>query len=145
MTILFLCEFPILFSTVKLKLGYTLFPIYPQIKNFDFEMFVLGCVYFQVLPNSWKRRKIEIFEKPRLHLQIFSNSQKSLKIKIFVQLTSYFIKWWGWSSSTTCGVREEEPKANLWLNYQFLRKNINITLYETILCQFKSWKYCTKT
>ena len=133
MTILFLCEFPILFSTVKLKLGHKLFPIYPQIKNFDFEMLVLRCVYFQVLPNSWKRRKIETFEKPRLHFQIFPNSQKSLKIKIFVQLTSYFFKWWGWSSSTTCGVREEEPKANLWLNYQFSRKNVNYIVWNNFV------------
>ena len=75
----------------------------------DVEMLILECVYFQVFLNSWKRWKTGNFEKPRLHFQIVLNSLKSLKIEIFVQLTSYFFKWWVRSFSTTCGVREEEP------------------------------------
>ena len=69
--------------------------MYPYIQNLDFEMLILGYVYFQVFPNSWKRWNIGIFEKSRLHFQIFPNSLKSLKIGIFVHLTSYFVKWWG--------------------------------------------------
>ena len=59
--LMFLCVFPILFSTVKLKLGHKLF-----------AQFI-----------DRKRWKIQIFEQPRLYFQIFSNSLKSLKFLIF--------------------------------------------------------------
>ena len=48
----FLCEFPILFLTVKLKLGHNFSQFIHRFINLDFEILVLRCVYFQVFPNS---------------------------------------------------------------------------------------------
>ena len=62
--------------------------------------------------------EIGIFEKPRLHFQIFPNSLKSLKIEIFVLLPSYFVKWWAWSFSATCVVREEGQIYNQITSFQ---------------------------
>ena len=58
----FLCELPILFSTVKLKLGHKLFQFIHKFKIWILKCWSFGCIYFQVFPNSWKRWKIGIFE-----------------------------------------------------------------------------------
>ena len=89
---LFLCKLPILFSTVKHKLGLnkSSFPIHPQIQNLDFKILFLGFVYFQVFPNSQKWR-IEILEKLRMHYQILPNSLKCLKIGIFEASFSSYV------------------------------------------------------
>ena len=106
-----LCEFSILFSTVKLKLGHK----FSQLIN-RFNIGTLKCwsgaVHISKSFSIHKRdgRGIRIFEKPRLHFQIVPNSLKSLKIEIFVHLPSYLVKWWGWCSSFSsmmCDVREE--------------------------------------
>ena len=96
-----LCEFPILFSTVKLKSGHK----FSQL----IHRFWSGAVYFsKFFPIHKKRREIRIFEKHRLHFQNVPNSVKSLKIEIFAPFPSYLVKWWGWSfSKMTCGIKEE--------------------------------------
>ena len=77
-----LCEFPILFSTVKLKLEHQ----FSQLIH-GFNIWILKCwsgaVYISKFFPIHKRWEIGIFEKPRLHFQIFPNSLKSLKIDIF--------------------------------------------------------------
>ena len=107
-----LCELPILFSTVKLKLGHT---FSQPIHKYNISVLNVGLglsifpSFFQFTKKRWK---IGIFEKPWLHLQIFLNSLKSLKIEILVHLSSYLVKRWGLSFSTmTCGVRG----VNVWL------------------------------
>ena len=47
-----LCEFPILFSTLNVKLGHKFSQLSHKFGILDFEMLVWGCVYFQVIPNS---------------------------------------------------------------------------------------------
>ena len=116
------CEFPILFSTMKVKLGHK----FSQ-RIHKFNIWILKCwsgtvyisKYFPI--HKKKRWEIGIFEKLRLHFQIFPNSLKSLKIEILVPLPSYLVKVRVvFQSTMTCGVRG----ANLRLNYQFSRKNV---------------------
>ena len=86
-----LCEFSILFSIVKLKLGHTFFQL---IHGFNIEILKCwsGAVYISKLFPIHKRDgKFGIFEKPRLHFQIFPNSLKSLKIEIFVPMPSLHV------------------------------------------------------
>ena len=118
---LFLCEFSSLFSTVKLNLGH------------NFSQFIHR---FRIWYPVKRDGKLEFFEKPRLHFQIFPNSLKSLKIEIFVPLPSYFVKWWEW-----CNMWQQTERRSQLLMFKFSRKNVNIILQITILCQFKSWKY----
>ena len=88
-----LCEFPILFSTVKVKLGHK----FSQLIH-KFNIWILKCcsgaLYIsKIFPiHKQKRWEIGIFEKHRLHFQIFPYSPKSLKIEIFVPLPSYLVK-----------------------------------------------------
>ena len=83
-----LCEFPILFSTVKVS----------QLIH-KFNIWILkywsGAVHIcKVFPIHKKKRwEIGIFEKLRLHFQIFHNSLENLKTEIFVPLLSYLVKW----------------------------------------------------
>ena len=71
----FLCEFSILFSTVKLKLGHK-FPQLIYRSNIGILKCWSGAVWFI------KEMRIAIFEKPRLYFQMFPNSLKSFKIEI---------------------------------------------------------------
>ena len=107
-----LCEFPILFSTLKVKLEHK----FSQLIH-KFNIWILKCssvaVYIPSFSQFIKRWEIGIFEKLRLHFQNFPNSLKSLKIEIFLLLPSYLVKRGGWSfSAITCGIRG----ANLRLN-----------------------------
>ena len=80
-----LCEFPILFSTVKPKLG----PKFSQLMH-RFNIWILKCfsgaIYISKFFPLHKRWEIGVFEKPRLYFQIFPNSLNSLKTEIFVPL-----------------------------------------------------------
>ena len=86
----FLNEFAILFYIVTLKLGHKIFHFSHRFKTWILKC-LFGFVYFHVFPNSCKRWEIGIFEKPRLHSQILPNSPKRLKIEVFVLLPSYFV------------------------------------------------------
>ena len=107
---LFLCEFPIL--TVKLKLGH----YFSQFIH-KFKIWILKCCYwavyryFQVFPNSQKRWKIGIFEKPSLNFQTFSKIHKIVLKSRFFFLYLHILSSGEDSLSvyTTSGVREEEP------------------------------------
>ena len=83
-----LCEFSILFSTVKLKLEHKFF----QFIN-TFNIGILKCwsgtVYISKFFPIHKRDAKLGFWKPRLHFQIFPNSLKSLKLR-FCHLTFIF-------------------------------------------------------
>ena len=79
---IFLCEFSILFSTVKLKLRQNVSQFIHGFKIWilKFWSWAVLCIlpsFFQFI----KEKKMWIFEKPRLHLQIFPNSLKSLKLR----------------------------------------------------------------
>ena len=103
------CEFSILISTVKLKLGHKFSQLINRF-NIGILKFLSGAVYISKFFPIHKRWDIGICEKPKLHFQIFPNSPKSFKIEILVPLPSYLVKWWGWGwsfSTMTCGVREE--------------------------------------
>ena len=111
-------KFPILFSTEKFKLRHN----FSQFMH-RFKIWILKCwssKFFSISQNKWK---IEIFEKPRLHYQIFPNSLKSLKIGIFeVPLPSHFCQIV--RIIFQYGMWRKRGGANLWLNYQFPRKNV---------------------
>ena len=87
-----LCEFPILFSTVKLKLGHNFSQFIHRFKIWILKYWSWAVyICFHVFLISLKRWKIEIFEKARMHLQICPNQLKCLKIGIFeVPLPSCF-------------------------------------------------------
>ena len=91
MTIL---EFPVLFSTVKVKLGHKFSQLILK-----FKIWILKCqahsLTFQprIFPSFTqliKRWEIVIFEILKLHFQIFPNSLKRLKIEIFVPFAFIF-------------------------------------------------------
>ena len=86
-----LCEFPILFSTVKVKLGHK----FSQLIH-KFNIWILKCwfwaVYISKIFSIHKEMGHWDYEKLRLHFQLFPNSLKSLKIAIFVALPSYLVK-----------------------------------------------------
>ena len=94
-----------------------------------------------IFSNSWKRRKIELFEyKPRLHFQIFPNSLKSWEIGIFEvpSISFYWIVRIVFQAQYVC---RGERGPNLWLNCHFSGKFL-FHISKTILCQFKYWNYC---
>ena len=75
-----LCEFPILFSTVKLKLGHKFSQLIHR-----FNIGILKCwsgtVYISKFFPIQKRDGKLGFWKLRLHFQIFPNSLKSLELR----------------------------------------------------------------
>ena len=84
-----LCEFPILFSTVKLKLGHKFSQLIHR-----FNIWILKCwsgaVYISnFFPIHKKDGKLGFF---KLHFQVFPNSLKSFEIEIFVPFPLYLVK-----------------------------------------------------
>ena len=101
-----LCEFPILFPTVKLKLGHRFSQL---IHRFNIWILICwsGTVYVsKFFPIHKRDGKLGFLKILDYISKFFPNSLKSLKIEIFVPLPSYLAKWWGRSFSTMQGRRE---------------------------------------
>ena len=92
-----LCEFLILFSTVKLTLGHTFFqPIH------RFNIWILKCwfgaVYFsKFFPIHKKDEKLGFLKSLDCISKFSQIYYKVWKLRIFVPFPSYLVKWWGWS------------------------------------------------
>ena len=85
----FLCEFPILFSTVRLKLGHHFSQFIHR-----FNIWILKCWFWAAFTSKFfpihKREENLHFEKLRLDFQVFPNSLKSLKIEFSEMLRMVF-------------------------------------------------------
>ena len=105
-----LCEFFILFLTVKLKLGHK----FPQlIRRFNIGILKCwsGAVYIsKFFPIHKKDGKLEFLKSLDCTSKFFPIHWKVWKLRFLSPLPSYLVKWqdWGWSLCTmTCGVKEE--------------------------------------
>ena len=86
-----LCEFPILFLTVKVKLGHKFSQFIHKFNILILKCWSVAVYIYKFFPILKKKRwEIGIFEK--LRLQFSPTSLKSLKIEIFVPLPSYLLK-----------------------------------------------------
>ena len=86
----FLCEFPILFSTVKLKLGHNFSQFIHRFKIWILKCWSWTVDTFRFFPIHTRDGKLGL----GCTSEFFPNSLKSLEIRIFeVPLPSYLIKW----------------------------------------------------
>ena len=76
-----LCEFPILLSTVKLKLGHKFSQLIHRFNIWILKCWPVAMYISRFFPIHKKRWEIGIFEKPRLHFKIFPNHWKVWKLR----------------------------------------------------------------
>ena len=142
MSRLILCKLPVLFSTVKLRLGQKFSQFIHRSKIEIFWVLVLGCTS-KVFP--FNKEGLEFLNIHLLGLLNFSQFLKKIKkivfcfllclVSNFSQFTkefrnwdfwspidfTFFVRLWGWPFRHSMFV-EERGKPNLWLNCQFSRK-----------------------
>ena len=134
-----LCEFPILLSTVRLKLGHKFSQLIHRF-NICILKYWSGAVYMsKFFPIHKRDGRLGFLKSLHWISEISAVHKKDFcpLAFIFGQMVRVVFQYdhiW------------RHRGANLWLNYQFSRKNVNIIAnVGNNLCQFKSLKYCFQT
>ena len=135
---LLLCEFPILLSTVKPKLGHKFSQLIHR-----FNIWILkwwsGVVYISKFFQIHKRDGKLGFLKSLDYISKFSTTEK-LKF-----LFPCLYIWSDGEGGLSVRWHEASKRSQFMIELAVFKKKVNIIMQVTILCQFKNWKYSFQT